>query len=282
MTALELVNKYNIILVHEMFNKKTRRYEKVENVVEVLNIDSAKADGVISELKARKAEIIDAIKAQAAAKKAAEEDRKNRINAIEGLAEIKAAQSRIFARSMKIDAVMENDSDFSFVDTTKEEYDFEAAYRKYPKAAAYLKAEALSKNSDEKRAEIGKKALDEILYGDWEKADEMMNAEKSKRNEALEIENVCISAMRSVDDNLMTASEFARRDSQKARKAFSNAIECAKTLKEASSNALATEKQRNQFNYAIQRLQEFLASFESKTEENVDDLAHEIEQLARA
>lgn len=279
MTALELVNKYNIILVHEMFNKKTRRYEKVENVVEVLNIDLAKADGVIAELKARKAELIDAIKAQAAAKKAAKEDRKNRINAIEGLAEIKAAQSRIFARSMKIDEVMNGDGDFSFVDTTKEEYDFEAAYRKYPKAAAYLKAEALSENRDEKLAEIGKKALDEILYGDWEKAVETMNAEKSERNEAVEIENVCYSAMRAVENNLMTASEFARRDSQKARKAFNNAIECAKTLKEASSKALATETQRDQFNYAIQRLQEFLASFESKTEENVDDLANEVEQL---
>lgn len=279
MTALELVNKYHIILVHEMFNKKTRRYEKVENVVEVLNIDLAKEDDVISELKARKAEIIDAIKAQAAAKKAAEEDRKNRIKAIEGLAEIKAAQSRIFARSMKIDEVMNGDGDFSFVDTTKEEYDFEAAYRKYPKAAAYLKAEALSENRDEKLAEVGKKALDEILYGDWEKAVEMMNSEKNERNEEVEIENVCYSAMRAVENNLMTASEFARSNSQKARKAFSNAIECVKTLKKASSSALATEKQHNQFNYALQQLRSFLESFESKTEENVDDLATEIEQL---
>ncbi len=279
MTALELVNKYNIILVHEMFNKKTRRYEKVENVVEVLNIDLAKEDGVIAELKARKAEIIDAIKAQAAAKKAAEEDRKNRINAIDGLAEIKAAQSRIFARSMKIDEVTNGDGDFSFVDTTKEEYDFEAAYQKYPKAAAYLKAEALSENRDEKLAKVGKKALDEILYGDWEKAVEMMNSEKNERNEEVEIENVCYSAMRAVENNLVNAREFARRNTQEALKAFSSAIECAKTLKEASSNARATEKQRNQFNYAIQRLQEFLTSFKSKTEENVDDLADEIEQL---
>ena len=279
MTALELVNKYNIILVHEMFNKKTRRYEKVENVVEVLNIDSAKADGVIEEIKSKKDEIIEAIKAREEAKKKAAEDRKNRINAIEGLAEIEAAQSRIFARSMSFVEHMEKDGDFSFFDTSKEEYDFEAAYQKYPKASAYLKAESLSENRDEKLAEIGKKALDEILYGDWEKALETMDAEKKTRNKEIEIENLCYYYMRAVENNLMNALGYFLHDIQKARAAFHSAIDCAKKLKELSSDALATETQRNQFNYAIQQLQDSLTSFKSKTGENVDDFANEIEQL---
>lgn len=279
MTALELVNKYNIILVHEMFNKKTRRYEKVENVVEVLNIDSAKADGVIEEIKAKKDEIIEAIKAREEAKKKAKEDRKNRINSIEGLAEIKAAQSRIVGRALAFDYHMEKDGDFSFFDTSKEEYDFDAAYRKYPKASAYLKAEALSENKDEKLAEIGKKALEEIIYGNWEKAVETMNAEKNIRNKEIEIENVCYSTMREVENNLMNALGYFLHDIPKARAAFHSAINCAKTLKELSSNALASEKQRNQFNYSLQQLQDSLTSFKSKTGENVDDLANEIEQL---
>lgn len=174
----EIIKKYGIYLAHEMFNKKTRRYEKVDNVIYVHNLEAAKRDGMIDEIKARKSEIIDTLKAQEAAHKAAKEDRKNRINAIEGLAEIKAARSRIIGKTLAFVDHMKNDGDFSFFDTSKEEYDFDAAYQKYPKAAAYLRAEALAESKDEKLAEIGKKALDEILYGDWQKAKENMLTEK--------------------------------------------------------------------------------------------------------
>jgi len=185
MTALELAKKYGIYLVRDQWNKTTGRYEKVENVIGVANIGTAKRDGMVEEIKVRKAEIIEAIKNEKAEEKKARDERQAKIDAIEGLAEILAAESRLIDWNLKFDKIMENGESAAFL-SSKPSYNFEEALKKYPRAAAYLKAEKLAKSKDEKLAEVGKKALDLILDGDLEAAEKLMNEEKEardKRNE---------------------------------------------------------------------------------------------------
>lgn len=188
MTALELVEKYKIYIVHEQWNKTTGRYEKVENVIGVANIGTAKRDGMIEELKARKAEIIEAIKNKKAEEKKARDERQAKIDAIEGLAEILAAESRLIEWNLKFDKIIANGESAAFL-SSKPSYNFEEALKKYPRAAAYLKAEKLAKNKDEKLAEVGKKALEEIISGDWRKASEEMDSEKKAYDAANEEKN---------------------------------------------------------------------------------------------
>ena len=181
MDALELVEKYKIYIVRDQWNKTTGRYEKVENVIGVANIGTAKRDGMLEELKARKTEIIEAIKTKKAEEKKAREERQKKIDAIEGLAEILAAESRLIAWNLEFDKIMENGESAALL-SSKPSYNFEEALKKYPRAAAYLKAEKLAKSKDEKFAEVGKKALELIIDGDLEAAEKLMNEEKEARD----------------------------------------------------------------------------------------------------
>ena len=178
----ELIKRYSIRLAKE-WNNKTRRMEPT-GMLYIGNAQSAKKDGAINEIKAHKAEIIDILTKEDAAKKTALEDRQKRIDAIEGLAEIKAAQVRLIEWNIKFDEIVDNGQSAAFL-PKKPEYDFEEAYKKYPRAAAYLKADALAKNKNEKLATIGKKALEEIISGDWKTATELMNAEKEKHDKQI-------------------------------------------------------------------------------------------------
>lgn len=184
MTALELVKKYGIYLVHDQWNKTTGRYEKVENVIGVANIGTAKRDGMIEEIKARKAEIIEAIKNEKAEEKKARDERQAKIDAIEGLTEILAAESRLIAWNLEFDKIMENGESAAFL-SSKPSYNFEEALKKYPRAAAYLKAEKLAKSNNEKLAEVGKKALELIIDGDLEAAEKLMSEEKEAHDKQI-------------------------------------------------------------------------------------------------
>lgn len=177
MNALELVEKYKIYIVRDQWNKTTGRYEKVENVIGIANIGTAKRDGMIEEIKARKAEIIEAIKTKKSEEKKAREERQKKIDAIEGLTEILAAESRLIAWNLEFDKIMKNGESAAFL-SSKPSYNFEEALKKYPRAAAYLKAEKLAKSKNEKLVEVGKKALEEIISGNWRKASEEMDSEK--------------------------------------------------------------------------------------------------------
>lgn len=182
MTASELIEKYSIRLAKE-WNDNTRRMEPT-GMLYLGKAQSAKKDDAIDEIKAHKTEIIDILTKEDAAKKSALEDRQKRIDAIEGLAEIKAAQSKIIEWNLAFDKVVDNGQSAAFL-PKKPEYDFEEAYKKYPRAAAYLKADALAKSKNEKFAALGKKALEEIISGDWESATELMNTEKEKHDKQI-------------------------------------------------------------------------------------------------
>lgn len=94
----------------------------------------------------------------------AAEEREAKINAIPGLKEIQAAKEDL------------ENWHYEFKDSFKDvggmgvrpkpQYDFEALYKKYPRAYAYLKAEAYSRAANYAKAAAGKKALERIINGE--------------------------------------------------------------------------------------------------------------------
>lgn len=127
-------------------------------------------------IKAHKAEIIALLKAREAEAKTAAEARLAKINAIPGLAEIRAAVADVadwdedFRRCM--------DTGRSYMRRSRPQYDFAALNAKYPQAAAYRKAEALSFKSNYELAAIGREALEMVIRGEWQAALEYMDAER--------------------------------------------------------------------------------------------------------
>ena len=111
-----------------------------------------------------KPEIIAFIKAEEEAKQRAFEERQAKIKAIDGLEEIRAALADVEAWHSEFE------SSFSDVGglgvRQKPQYDFDALYAKYPRAAAYLKAESFEYASHYAKSAAGKKAKDRIINGE--------------------------------------------------------------------------------------------------------------------
>lgn len=143
----------------------------------------AKNAEALAFVKAHKADIIEHITAEADAKRKEADERTAKIAAIEGLAEIRAARADLAAWHEEWDA--------SFADVgglgvrQKPEYDFDALNAKYPRAAAYLKAETFENASNYAKASAGKKAKERIINGeDCEKVLDDMEAEWKAHCEA--------------------------------------------------------------------------------------------------
>lgn len=174
MEPQELVKTYDICLATSR-NPATGRWEPDGRLM-IRNTYRVKKDNALEEIKLRKPEIIELLTAEENARKAAFEDRQRRIDSIEGLKEIVAAREAIIKYLYERRKAIENDG---FGWPKKPDYDLEAAYKKYPKATAYLKAQGLAESSNYELSAIGRKAVEGILYGDWEEAIETMDAERS-------------------------------------------------------------------------------------------------------
>lgn len=115
-------------------------------------------------VKSHKPEIMAFIKAEKEAKQKSIEERQAKIKAIEGLEEIRAALADVEAWHYELAA--------SFFDVgglgvrPKPQYDFDALYAKYPRAAAYLKAESFEYASHYAKSAAGKKAKERIINGE--------------------------------------------------------------------------------------------------------------------
>lgn len=59
-------------------------------------------------------------------------------------------------------------------------YDFDAAYKKYPQAHAYLIAEREAYKDNYELAEIGRKALEKGINGQWEEAMDDLKREEDE------------------------------------------------------------------------------------------------------
>ena len=124
----------------------------------------AKVKEAVTFVKENKEEIIKYITDEAEAKRKAAEDRKAKIAAIEGLEEIKNARYDLARWHDEFNASF---SDVSGLGVRKKpEYDFDELYRKYPVAAAFLKAEAFENASNYAKSTAGKKAKERIISGE--------------------------------------------------------------------------------------------------------------------
>lgn len=124
----------------------------------------AKNAEAIAFVKERKAEIIEHITAEADAKRRAAEQRAAKIAAIEGLEEIRAARADLAAWHEEWNRSFEDVGGLGV--RQKPEYDFEALNAKYPRAAAYLKAESFENASNYAKAAAGKRAKERIINGE--------------------------------------------------------------------------------------------------------------------
>lgn len=166
MSIEELISYYRIV----------RNPDDANGIRIYANIKSAQKN--LPYINSRKPEILASIDAKAMAKKAAEDERAAKIAAIEGLKEIQAAQAAweayndAFSRSF--------DSECGRL-PEKPTVSVDALTAQYPRAAAYLKAQAQACKANYEMRAIGKRALEKIVEGgDYMQALKDMDAELSK------------------------------------------------------------------------------------------------------
>lgn len=169
----ELIKRYGIVQECKFVKGD---YEYGERLF-LHHMDLAERDGAIPELKERKQEILDYIKAKREEEKRACEDRKAKIASIPGLKEIEEAKRDLekwedeFARSFQ---------DVGGLGVRpRPDVDLPALYEKYPIAKAYLKAESYALKTNYELSAIGKKAQERIIenHSDYEAAMADMEAE---------------------------------------------------------------------------------------------------------
>ncbi len=166
MTTDEMIERYNLQAV--MHNGKMCVFTRVK-----LNASE------IREIQANRDEILAAIKA----KKDAEADRiakrQAKIDAIPGLKEIKAAREAEATWQARLTASIERGAYGGEEIGPAPKYDFEAAYKKYPQAHAYLMAEHEAYKRNYEMVEVGRKALEKVINGQWEEAMKDLEAGKA-------------------------------------------------------------------------------------------------------
>ena len=139
----------------------------------------------IREIKANKDKILAAIKAKKDAEAKRVATRQAKIDAIPGLKEIKAAREAHALWQARLTASIERGASGKGVGP-EPKYDFEAAYKKYPQAHAYLVAEHEANKHNYEMAAAGKKALEKVINGQWKEAmKELEDSKAANRNELL-------------------------------------------------------------------------------------------------
>lgn len=164
MTASELIKKYNITLSPNSDDK-----------VVIRNTELAKADNIIDDVIASKGEIISILKAEAEAERNKIREELAKIDAIEGLAEIRDAIVEHNRYWEKFNYAVEHGTGIL---PSKPKTDSADLMAKYPRAAAYLKADEYAKAANDAKAAAGKKARERIINGeDYDKAIADMDSE---------------------------------------------------------------------------------------------------------
>lgn len=165
MTVKEMISKYRITLATQ--NGK-------EGIM-VYGMDAAKRDNAVEAIKSAKDEIKDYLKAEKAEQERKAKERAERIAAIEGLNEIRSAIDDLESWQYEFEKSFEDVGGMGV--RPKPQYDIPAMKAKYPRAAAYLRAEEYSLKSNYELSAIGKKALETVIYGDYSEAMATMDAE---------------------------------------------------------------------------------------------------------
>ena len=146
------------------------------------NLNAVKRDNARDEIAAKKQQIMEYLKAERAEKEreAAEakrkaQERQERIAAIEGLKEIQDAIEDLNRWHYEFEKSFEDVGGLGV--RPMPDYDIKAMRAQYPRADAYLKAEEEAMKSNYELSAIGRKALEEVIFGDYVQAITTMDAE---------------------------------------------------------------------------------------------------------
>ena len=153
MTVNEMIKKYNLTLAKR-------------NGEDAIRVGKKVSKATIEEIRKAKPEIIAELKRREAEKKAAYEARQARINAIEGLKELQRAIAAEEAYREALNDMMEDEYNDGARPPKKPEISVKELKEKYPRAAAYLKAESWSMASNYIKAGAGQKAKERIINGE--------------------------------------------------------------------------------------------------------------------
>lgn len=147
-----MIKKYRITLAHGK-----------DGMIQILEVERIKADKMIDEVRSHKPEIMEILNAEKEAKEKAIAERTAKINAIEGLKEINAAIEEHERFHYKFNAAMERGDGLL---PEIPESNIGELKAKYPRAAAYLKAESYKLSANYAKASAGRKALERIINGE--------------------------------------------------------------------------------------------------------------------
>lgn len=167
MDIKEIIKRYDISLYGE-------------DKIRVGNTVLLKKNKAEEDVRGKKAEIMALLKEEKAAEKRAYEEREAKIKAIDGLEEIKNAIEEQIRWKEDFSKAMQSPDGCVRMRACPEN-NISRLKEKYPRAAAYLKAENESIKSNYDLAAIGKKALEAIINGeDHEKVmEDMEHAHKA-------------------------------------------------------------------------------------------------------
>lgn len=160
MAPNELINRYRIRLDVEYRGGKRTPTGKLYIAYGLL----ARENGDWEKIVSAKEEIKTILLREFEAEQLAAEEREAKINAIPGLKEIQAAKTDLENWQYEFEESFKDVGGMGV--RPKPQYDFEELYRKYPRASAYLKAEAYSRAANYAKASAGKKALERIINGE--------------------------------------------------------------------------------------------------------------------
>ena len=160
MTPNELINRYTIRLNIEYRNGKRTPTGKLYIADGLL----ARENGDWEKIVSAKEEIKAILLLKFEEEQRAAEEREAKINAIPGLKEIQAAKTDLQNWHYEFEDSFKDVGGMGV--RPKPQYDFEALYKKYPRAYAFLKAEAYSRAANYAKAAAGKKALERIINGE--------------------------------------------------------------------------------------------------------------------
>jgi hypothetical protein len=151
-----LVNEYHI------------KEEEGNRIHLVYRKDQRNLETDLEKIKSGKPEIIEYLRSE----RAKSEDRKNRIDAIEGLREIEDLQLKWREYNADGDRALEQMMEYGFARRTvkKPEVTVEELFKKHPRAYAYIQAKKQYEKENVQLSMIGKKALERIIYEDDYKA----------------------------------------------------------------------------------------------------------------
>lgn len=93
-------------------------------------------------------------------------EREAKINAIEGLDELRAAIDDIARYRREFDAMMDDEFNDGVFPPVLPPHDINALKAKYPRAAAYLAAERFAESPNYSKAKYGAYAIDRLIDGD--------------------------------------------------------------------------------------------------------------------